>query len=702
MDAPNIKNLLAALAGAVGGGVAGGPVGALLGAGAMYFSANVSDDIEAEAKATIEQRDRWRRLGAEGLLKLPAADGHVGLNAGYGWAEGTGQLTLAYGRLREEMNNKQYDAFIAETGKRATLNKYNSPQIGDYYRREISYMDFIKARKVGFDTVDDGIKVKSPKIDENTDKARQAALALEHYREVLQHLDQQLEKSQMASSLKAVMASFDVVIDKAKMGGDPFKLIDLEKQKAEVKALNDYATELDRIDKLQADLDNAKTKASLSKTKPEDAAAEKKVQDEINSARIAAYEQYRSEVKKARSGADRETLDADTKILQERNNLTLELTKKAYQEHLEMNITMGEALSRAMVEPTTEAWEKHYEGRKKMEEEAIARSKTLYAGLVEDMKQGMRGLIDSLMKGGHGNPFSAVYQSFQAQWTEYLGSFSDKWLKQLAIIASGENTPYRYTRKGETGANDPGGLPLYAGSAMTNRAKYAMAGIQGATALYGLYASGQAGATPGQNALSGAMSGAAIGAQVYGWVGALVGAVVGAIAGYLTGKEKVGYNVTVVNGKLVVTGSGSANKQDISSALAGINSAIETTANSAYGILFSFPAAIMQSLGSFKPGDLKQTGSRWFDNNSLKLFLQQDVPKMVFQSFQPALMAGFEALGVGKAKLTEIFKRVDDPSFDPKDFLQKLNDYAQIIVGLQEAMKLSIPRSRVLRGCLAP
>jgi hypothetical protein len=694
LDAPNMKNLTYALAGAIGGGLVGGPLGAAAGAMLMYSSANVQDDIAAENKNDAARASKWAKSGGDVLGSLvPGPDGHgFGIAAGPGFmganaTERDKALDMMVGKLLDDFTQDQLSVFKAALVSRSQTHHYNVGSGNDYFQRDISYQDFIKARKEAQNYTGNKVDVKSPLELPDAEKARQAALALERYREVLERIGQQLDQGKLKDSAKAASDSFDVLIDRAKEMKDPFAVIDLEKQKALVKATNEYGADLDRIAKMQTDLDNAKAKADLSKQKPSDAAAELKVQTQINASKIQAFQTYLANIKKATADAGAAQSAAANKMFDEADKRSVEVFKNAVKEHEETGVSMTIAMQSAAIDSLQEMWELHYRNRQKMAEQETQREKDLYSGLVNSIKQGTQGIADALMQGGHGNPFEAVYKSFQTSWSQYLGSFTDKWMNELSIIASGEHTPYGYTKKGETGELDPGGLPKYATPEQQRRARLGLAVGQGAVAAYGLYQAGQNGATKGQNAMSGAMAGFSIGAETGNIYAMVIGAVVGAAFGYLTGKAKVGYNVNVVNGKIVVSGSGSANAQDVSAALQGINQTIEQTANSAYGVLFQFPGLVMQSLASFKPGSLTQNGSRWFDNNTLKLFLQVDVPKMVFSAFQPALMTGLSAIGVTYGKLGDIFSRTSDPSFDAKDFLSKLNSYVSVILGLQDAMK---------------
>jgi hypothetical protein len=666
---PNIQSLLAAFGGAVAGGMVGGPWGAAVGGLAMYFSATNQQDIEKERRAAAEQAVRWRKNGGNELGGLvPGPGGHgQGMVAGAYWPGGTDQLNTTVGQLKEQMTPDQFSMFKTSLVSRAQTHHYNTGSANDYWQRDISYQDFILARKEGYAYDADKIKVKSPPVVEDPDKIRRAQLALEKYREAIQHIQDQLAKNVMKDSLASVMDSFDAAIAQAKEDSkyqifnvhsgkieertDNSAVINLEREKADVKALNEYYADLARIKQMEQDLDNKKAQADLSKTRPEDLQMEAEARKQIADAKLTAEKQYHDDLAKNKK-------IADTKSAHESKEIYARVDKET-------------------VEEVQKHWEEFFQNRKQWEEELAQWTAERYQGITEGLSAGLKGIVSSFMSGGK-NPFGAFVDSFKNLVANSLGGFLDQKLHQFSIITSGESKPYTYTKDG---------APVYAGSALTNQYRMYANMAQGAVSAYSLYQAGQAGMTKRQGAASGAMMGLQYGLSTGNPIIAIAATIIGAALGALAGKAKVGYNVSVSGGKIKVTGEGSANSGDVSAAVSQINKDIEDTSNSLYNVLFGMPAAVLQALSAFKPGDLKKTGTRWFDNNSLKLFLQQDVPKMVLESFVPALQSGFEAMGVAKAKLKEIFSRVDDPGFDPKDFIQKLNDYGQILVGLQDVMK---------------
>lgn len=726
LQAPNMKNLLAALAGAVAGGLAtGSPWGAMAGGAAMYFSSSMGDTIEQERAATAERNAMLGRTGGDVAGKLSKRSGGS-LMADASWGNNTEAMMQQLGLIAEQLTSEQLEFFIRTLKEKVTVTKMNEPGIGEFYRQGVNRMDFLKAKKAALEHSPAGdLNITANSIDSDdeskkAEKVRVAALALERYRDSLESIERQLSNGRLKDSLDAVMDSFDAL---AANTTDPFASIDVEKQKAEVKALNDYYAELRKIDKLQDDLNDAKKKASLSKTTPADLARETKVQEEINKARGAAEQKYIAEKKKIAAEAGRKEFDESKKLTEDRNKWTLERVKLAYKEHMETGVYMQEALASAMVDLTEEAWNKYYDNRLAQEEKLVSRIKDLYDGLTDSLKTGMRDVIATMMNGGgSGGVFTGILDGFKQSWNQYLASVTDKYLSMLSTMAQGNKTPYRYTQRGETGPNDPGGMPVYASSKQTKYARIGLGAVQAGLALYGLYQGTKDGQmSKNEGAMAGATQGLAVG-SAFGPYGAIAGAAIGGVAGYAMGGQKAGYEVTVKDGKISIRGLGKAKAGDVARAERDINLAIQSTRAAVMDILLSFPASVLGALGNISPDDILKDGvygpaagpfksqtalGKFFDLNpglkafrksikqqtggltgeDLKEFIANEIPKMIFDAYAPIFKMGLGALGVTKEKLKQIFDRADDPGFDPKIMLQQLNDYVQVIVGLQEAAK---------------
>lgn len=299
--------------------------------------------------------------------------------------------------------------------------------------------------------------------------------------------------------------------------------------------------------------------------------------------------------------------------------------------------------------------------------------------------------------------FESLLEGIRSAWANMLADMLGAWFTALRQRAVG--TPDMVDEYGR----------LWKGMEPDKRAQGIYAGISGAAALYGLIQSGQAGATPGQNAISGMSQGAMIG-SVGGVPGAVIGLIIGGVFGALTGKEKAGFRVTAVNGKLTVTGGGSATDADVQDALRGINIVIANTRLQMFELLEAFPTELMHSLlgqmaevtdndlfGNFDIG--KQRWKNWLAKQfgslgkamrgmlspeDLKRWTEVELPNMMFDAYAPIIEAGLRELGVTQNKINELLSK--GPGFDAKEALQKLRDYVEVLVGLidsEEFNKLS-------------
>lgn len=299
-----------------------------------------------------------------------------------------------------------------------------------------------------------------------------------------------------------------------------------------------------------------------------------------------------------------------------------------------------------------------------------------------------------------GAKFKDVLGSFAKSITATIGAkFKDsltKWMDDLAIVASG----------GQTDRMKAGGAaPFMGGSA--NQAQGTLVGAQVVSAAMNLYAQAQAGASKGQNALTGASAGASIGMAAGPW-GAVAGAVIGAAYGYvfaaIASGSKARFQVSVGgDGKISVSGFGNASQSDIDSAVRNLNQTLKQSVDSINAILEAFPRAIAIQLGAIDPtiispgiiGDavekvrtfrisiFKKSFAGGYTADQLKHFNDVELPQMVFDAYAPILQSGLKQLGVTEEKLKELFAQ--GPGFDPKQGLQDILDYVTVLTNFVKA-----------------
>lgn len=316
---------------------------------------------------------------------------------------------------------------------------------------------------------------------------------------------------------------------------------------------------------------------------------------------------------------------------------------------------------------------------------------SIYEGTNQAMLSGLRNLFEN---GDLEAGFGALVDGMKGTWADAMAGMASQYLDMLKTSATG--TPWQETSPGQWERTLP-----------NKNAKAGYMGVQAAGAMYGLYQQGQAGMTPGEGAMQGMMAGASIGAMA-GPIGAAVGLIIGGIFGALMGKEKVGLRVTSVNGKLTVTGGGSASAGDLEDAMRGINVMIADTRADMLGLLEAFPAEMLATLttqlGEVSQGDIfgnfdigqqrwknwlaKQFGSLgkamrgMLSPEEFKRWTEKDLPEMMFDAYAPIIAGGLKELGVVDAKIKELLEKA--PGFDAKEALKKLTEYVTVLVGFVE------------------
>ncbi len=320
--------------------------------------------------------------------------------------------------------------------------------------------------------------------------------------------------------------------------------------------------------------------------------------------------------------------------------------------------------------------------------ENLQKLQAAYEEMFGAIAQGGRDAMLSIFEGKGLTPaFQQLADSFRRTWAGMFGQLVDDWLKNFRAKAFDRAVP-RMMPDGQGGfkaVTDAEGNQVYDIQKADPRYKAGFTGLQGAVALYGLYASGQQGATRGQNALSGAMQGAMMGAT-YSIPGAIIGAVVGAIAGYLTGKDKSSFMVTTSGGKISVAKWGGSSQGQADAALTSINEAIAGAGEGVRALFGAFPTAIAQTMTKLKPGDIfKAQGSRWFTPETLKAFIEQELPKQLFEAYVPQISGGLSAMGVTGGRITELVSMAKTK--DPRQAFDFIRTYVEAFVTLRDRVE---------------
>lgn len=318
----------------------------------------------------------------------------------------------------------------------------------------------------------------------------------------------------------------------------------------------------------------------------------------------------------------------------------------------------------------------------------------IFSGLLNgsDLKQMLSGLVSGY-KSLLNDALDATVKKYITSWQQMAQGHIDPATGQMGHVDA---------RTGQMVPTTPG---------QQQQAQMSMAAVQGALALYSIYSQSQ-GMSKGQAALAGGMSGlatgAAIGSVIPGVgtvIGAVVGMIVGAVIGAIAGTNKAGYNVTVSNGQIHVTGSGSAHQADVDAAIAQINQQIQVGTTAVHGLFDAFPLAIGQSLNLKDLGSVfQQQGTRWFDSTTLKTFESQDIPAAMLKAYTPLIQGGLASLGVAQAKIASLFS--GQATLDPSAFFKFITDYVAGFVAMKNSIdflgKSSIDKTGVAVGLANP
>jgi hypothetical protein len=299
-----------------------------------------------------------------------------------------------------------------------------------------------------------------------------------------------------------------------------------------------------------------------------------------------------------------------------------------------------------------------------------------------------------------------------------LGGYTDPRTGQFIQ----DTTPVSYSLGPDGELVRQGGEPVGA----SRSAKYAMAGVQGASALYGIYQQSKTSTgSQGSDVASGAIQGASAGAS-FGVYGMVVGAVVGILAAELAQAKKGGYTISVTGGKIGVTGK-NVSDSSVIDAIATINTVIGGMSKGVFAIFDAFPVAIGQTLdtlaqasilkdsmlGVATPGKLsggpswappglqkflvqdtpggralhdyvhKMTGT--LSGSDLTDFVNVTVPKLFLDAYTPIIKGGLSQLGVTEKKIADLFSVASYKK--PAEFFQFITDYVTGFVAMQASVE---------------
>lgn len=340
----------------------------------------------------------------------------------------------------------------------------------------------------------------------------------------------------------------------------------------------------------------------------------------------------------------------------------------------------------------------------------------------DDMAKGFgdafaKGIDDVIHSGKVKSLWTSLIEMLTGSLSQGLSGLITNWVKRLTDRAKGEwvnygtdpNTGGPMVINGQTGEFVKDRGARYAG--------YAVGGIQAAAGLYSIYKQGQMGMSKGDTAASGAITGATAG-SAFGAYGAVVGALIGGIAGYAMGGAKSAYSIQITNGQIHVVGLGNAAAGDVADAEKRINEVIKSVSMSAFNLLSAFPASVLAalvqapSMGSIFPDQTvgpaaapwsSQTAlGKFFDSigfknlrkkvhqqlgglsgNELKDFIENQIPMMIYDAYEPIFKAGLTGLGVTEGRIADLFAATKVPGFDPVKFMDTVKSYVDVLVGIK-------------------
>lgn len=321
----------------------------------------------------------------------------------------------------------------------------------------------------------------------------------------------------------------------------------------------------------------------------------------------------------------------------------------------------------------------------------IERQRALYAQMGDTVGASLQsGLNEFVRSGETDDALKAFADSFAGYLSQGLAGSMQTLIDWLAKEATGE----------EIMQKDPNTGEMVGTGKFTGGSKGAQMGFAGLTAVGAAYSIwNQQGASKTQNVIGGMAQGASAGATIgtaFAWAGgqiwgAVIGAVVGAILGaFAPTADKVGFNIGIVGGQIRVSGVGDAKQRQVDQVLRDVNKGLKEAKGSARDILEAFPPAIMENLldgiGNANMSiDIKRLiGATKSSTDALKDFMNDKLPRGVFDAYSELFKEGLSALGVTDEKIADLFK--DFKLTDAKEAFTKLREYVEAIVQLKDQL----------------
>lgn len=332
-----------------------------------------------------------------------------------------------------------------------------------------------------------------------------------------------------------------------------------------------------------------------------------------------------------------------------------------------------------LLEEQMKAAEELGEYEQKVAREVLAKKRESYERFYRSVGDGLKNAMASALDGGGlRGVFDSFFKSVFDTVGENFAKVIDGWMEKLSLAASGQEK-YR-------SGTDQNGQPIFSyrdrKGGPSRGAQYGMAGLQAASAAYGLYSNPAP--KRSQNMLSGAISGASIGLSIPGvspWA-AVVGAVVGAIVGAFAPTEK-GKNIKIGGTAAGVSISGMDPGWGTDKLLKSINSSIRGTAAKLDDIFLSLPIAAISALGNWRP-DLskistsgKADGKNW--NEELDAYLKETLPSRVFGAYNGVIAGALKFAGVTDKRLSDFTAYLKTLSTD--EAIKAVGDYLGTIYG---------------------
>jgi hypothetical protein len=357
----------------------------------------------------------------------------------------------------------------------------------------------------------------------------------------------------------------------------------------------------------------------------------------------------------------------------------LRATAEAYRAHKDIAQATADEIAaieaeaaRQTEDELTRQWDAAAEAQMHAIEESMANVNRAYDNVFGTLTGSFRtAWADALSGDNLSGAFDTLLEGFRATWTEFVGGMIDDFVAGWVGVAQGQPMP------GQTGPPSPG---------QQRFAQGAVAVIGGGAALADMWRGGN---TRGQNVMTGLTTGASIGSMFSPVVGTIVGAVLGAVIGALAPtKEKAGYNISVVGGRVSVRGVGDAKDREVQAAIQQINAAVSEARANIQEILDILPASIFEGIAGFSvtpPVITKLIEAVSSAQSALAHFIAVTVPEAFLNAALPAFAEVAEMLGVTDDRWQQIVGQLR--GMDPTKATKMLRDYFAALIGMIEAQE---------------